>query len=159
VSNRRPLLIDLESKEILQINVTVIAGALILLSISSSLLPVSTFQPSPPINNSEAEQMRYQAELELVEANVAINKYGITTVALGVILPFALSSFVALFTRGKAVAIFLMWLGFASLMTVLVYAFVLNQNHAFDQFREAGSSLRDLQDYLDALEANQTSAD
>lgn len=129
--------VDIETSSVLQINATVIAGLLILFSISGSLLPSSAFEVSPPTSNNQTEIMQHEADKALSHAGLSVDRYGVFAIAFVVLIPFVVSSISTLFVQGKQTSIIFMIAGFAWLIIVLGIVVISNQNAALSQFKEA----------------------
>jgi hypothetical protein len=131
------LLADIDHASILQINATVIAGLLILLTIGGSILPSTTLDINPPLSTNQTEIMRYQAEKALSQASSSVEIWGKLAITFSVAFPFILSSILALFSNLKGASVGLMVAGFMWLMVVLVIVVVSNEYHALSQLRDA----------------------
>ena len=127
----------LDAGSILQINATIIAGLLILVSISGSVLPSSTFEVSPPTSTNQTAIQLYEADKAFSQAGQAVDIWGKWEIAFSAMTPFVFSSILALLSNGKSASICIMIAGFIWLLIFFGIIVFTNQNHALNQLNQA----------------------
>jgi lipopolysaccharide export LptBFGC system permease protein LptF len=130
--------VHLEPATILQINATIIAGLLILLTIGGSLLPSTTIDVNPTASGNQTVVKQYEADKALAQANLSIEEWTKLAITFSVVFPFILSSVFALLLNSKGKSIALMVVGYLWLMGVLVFLVSSNEYHALMQVKDAG---------------------
>lgn len=123
----------LETKDIVQIDATVIAGALIFLSISN-LFTLPSVEIPPVGIDEETERLLELQERAANDLNDSVQISSRSSLAAIIAIPFALSAIVSLF-RINGLAVIFMILGFAMVMGGLFY--IANVNYELSRTQEA----------------------